>query len=244
VHPKQPRLFPRRGRTPHVGDAKRILEKKAQPIKGESQMKSPVKKVIHAVSVAFAMLVVACFTAVNASAQCGASDGHLASNTATAMLLRSAAKASKASAAQAGGVAPVGAAIVGFWHVTFISKGTGFIPDGTVVDMGFSQWHSDGTEILNSSRPPATSNFCLGVWEKTGPSTYKLNHFALSSDLNGNMVGPGNIRENVTLGPQGTTYTGTFSIDQYDTSRNLLAHIVGEVKATRITVDTKISDIL
>jgi len=43
--------------------------------------------------------------------------------------------------------APAGAAIVGFWHVKFISKGTGFIPDGTVVDMGFSQWHSDGTEI-------------------------------------------------------------------------------------------------
>ena len=110
--------------------------------------------------------------------------------------------------------------------------------------MGFAQWHSDGTEILNSSRPPATSNFCLGVWEKTGPSSFKLNHFALSSDLNGNMIGPANIRESVTLGPQGTTYAGTFSIDQYDTSGNLLAHIVGEVKATRITADTKISDIL
>ena len=202
-------------------------------------MKSPLKEMIHAVSVLFAMLVVACFSAVSASAQCGASDGHLASNTATAMLMRSAAKSSKAPAAQANG-----AAIVGFWHVTFISKGTGFIPDGTVVDMGFSQWHSDGTEILNSSRPPATSNFCLGVWEKTGPFSYKLNHFALSSDLNGNMVGPANIRENVTLGAQGTTYTGTFSIDQYDTSGNLLVHIVGEVKATRITVNTKISDIL
>jgi hypothetical protein len=201
-----------------------------------------MKRMMHAVSVVFAMLVVACFTAANASAQCGASDGHLASNTATAMLLRSAAKASKAPAQASG--APVGSQIVGFWHVTFISKGTGFIPDGTVVDMGFSQWHSDGTEILNSSRPPATSNFCLGVWEKTGPSTYRLNHFALSSDLNGNMVGPANIRENVTLGPQGTTYSGTFSIDQYDTSGNLLAHIVGEVKATRITVDTKVSDIL
>ena len=207
-------------------------------------MKSPLKEMIHAVSVLFVMLVVACFSAVSAGAQCGASDGHLASNTATAMLMRSAAKSSKAPAAQANGAAPAGAALVGFWHVTFISKGTGFIPDGTVVDMGFSQWHSDGTEILNSSRPPATSNFCLGVWEKTGPFSYKLNHFALSSDLNGNMVGPANIRENVTLGPQGTTYTGTFSIDQYDTSGNLLVHIVGEVKAARITVDTKISDIL
>ena len=203
-----------------------------------------MKGITHVLSVVFAMLVVACLSAVNVSAQCGASDGHLASNNATAMLLRSGAKASKALAAQANGAAPAGSGIVGFWHVTFISKGTGFIPDGTVVDMGFSQWHSDGTEILNSSRPPATSNFCLGVWEKTGPSTYKLNHFALSSDLNGNMVGPANIRENVTLGPQGTTYSGTFSVDQYDTSGNLFVHLVGEVKATRVTVDTKVSDIL
>jgi len=135
-------------------------------------------------------------------------------------------------------------AIVGFWHVKFISKGTTGIPDGTVVDMGFSQWHSDGTEILNSSRPPATSNFCLGVWEKTGPFTYKLNHFALSSDLNGNLIGPANIREDVTLAVHGANYTGTFSIDQYDTSGNLLVHIIGEVKATRITVDTKVSDLL
>jgi hypothetical protein len=206
-----------------------------------------MKGLIHAVSIVFAMLVLACFTAANVNAQCGGADGHLASNTASAMLMRSAAKASKTGAAQGQQVndgAPAGSLIVGFWHVTFISKGTGFIPDGTVVDMGFSQWHSDGTEILNSSRPPATSNFCLGVWEKTGPSSFKLNHFALSSDLNGNMIGPANIRENITLGPQGTTYAGTFSIDQYDTSGNLLAHIVGEVKATRITVDTKISDIL
>jgi hypothetical protein len=58
------------------------------------------------------------------------------------------------------------------------------------------------------------------------------------------MIGPANIRENVTLDVHGTGYTGTFSINQYDTSGNLLVHIVGEVKATRITVDTKLSDIL
>jgi hypothetical protein len=73
--------------------------------------------------------------------------------------------------------------IVGFWKVKFVSDGSPGIPDGTVIDNAFAQWHSDGTEIMNSSRPPATSNFCLGVWQKSGPSTYKLNHFALSSDL-------------------------------------------------------------
>ena len=208
-----------------------------------------MRNMIRTVAVAFGMLMVATVLAVNTSAQCGASDGPMTSNTATALLLRAAPlKAATATASaqssQSQLVAPVGAAIVGFWHVKFISKGTTFIPDGTVVDMGFSQWHSDGTEILNSSRPPATSNFCLGVWEKTGPFTYKLNHFALSSDLNGNMIGPANIREDVTLDVHGASYTGTFSIDQYDTSGNLLVHIIGEVKATRITVDTKVSDLL
>ena len=48
------------------------------------------------------------------------------------------------------------------------------------------------------------------------------------------MNGPASIRENVTLGSQGSTYTGTFSIDPYDTSGNLLVHIVGQIKATLI----------
>ena len=207
-----------------------------------------MKGIVRATAIMFGTLVLAGLMAVNAGAQCGASDGPLTSNTATALLMHSAPTKATTTTTSAPApspqVVPVGAPIVGFWHVKFISKGTGFIPDGTVVDMGFSQWHSDGTEILNSSRPPATSNFCLGVWAKTGPSTYKLNHFALSSDLNGNMIGPANIREDVTLDTHGTGYSGTFSISQYDTSGNLLVQIVGEVVATRITVDTKLSDLL
>ena len=147
-----------------------------------------MRNMIRAIAVTYGMLMLATVLAVNTRAQCGASDGPMTSNTATALLLRSAPlKATQATESTQRSLsqqaAPAGAAIVGFWHVKFISKGTGFIPDGTVVDMGFSQWHSDGTEILNSSRPPATSNFCLGVWEKTGPFAYRLNHFALSSDL-------------------------------------------------------------
>jgi len=128
--------------------------------------------------------------------------------------------------------------IVGFWKVTFVAEGNPDIPDGTVIDFGYAQWHGDRTEIMNSSRPPATGNFCLGVWKGVGPSRYKLNHFALSSDLSGNMIGPANIRENVTLGHSENTYTGTFTIDQFDLSGNLLVHIAGRVAATRITVDT------
>ena len=73
--------------------------------------------------------------------------------------------------------------IVGFWKVAFTSKGNEpNIPDGAPIDSGFVQWHSDGTEIMNSGRPPQNGNICMGVWERTGRSRYKLNHFANGND--------------------------------------------------------------
>jgi hypothetical protein len=104
--------------------------------------------------------------------------------------------------------------IVGFWRVDLISEGNAGIPDGTVLDAGFTQWHSDRTEILNSSRAPATQSFCLGVWEKTGPSKYKLNHFPLSWNPDETLLGPANIREEITLSPDHNSYVGSFTLDQ------------------------------
>jgi hypothetical protein len=130
------------------------------------------------------------------------------------------------------------ASIVGMWKVQFVSEGTNGIPDGTMIDSAYAQWHSDGTEIMNSGRPPITSSFCLGVWKRTGESTYKLNHFALSWDPSGTVfVGPANIRENVTLNALGNSFSGTFTIDQFDTDGNTLAHIVGKITAQRVTPD-------
>lgn len=136
--------------------------------------------------------------------------------------------------------------IVGFWQVTLTAKGNlpPGPPDGVQIDKGFSQWHSDGTEILNSSRPPVTQSFCLGVWKNLGHSHYKLNHFPISWDPNGNLIGLANIREEVILSSDGKTFTGTFTIDQYDQSGNLLVHIIGVVSASRLTVDTPASSVL
>jgi len=144
------------------------------------------------------------------------------------------------------------ASIVGMWHVTFQSDGNNVppfnIPDGAPLDDGYAQWHSDGTEIMNSSRDPASSSFCLGVWESQGGRTYKLNHFALSWDNTGTLcvpqqgatscfVGRTNIREQVTVDPHGNTYTGSVTIDQYDTLGNLMFSLKGRVAAQRITAD-------
>ena len=91
----------------------------------------------------------------------------------------------------------------------------------------------------------------MGVWKKTGKSTYKLNHLAwLANDTAnapsgiGNPSGPTRFLEEVTLSPDGNHYTGTFTLDAYDTSGNLVAHIVGVIAATRITTDTTVGDLL
>jgi hypothetical protein len=132
------------------------------------------------------------------------------------------------------------AGIVGLWKVKFTSKGnTGIgIPDGAPLDEGYATWHSDRTEIMNSGRAPKTGSFCMGVWKQTGQSFYKLNHFALSWDPTGTtLIGPANIREEIVLDGTGNSYSGTVTIDQYDTDGHLLVHISGVVSAQRITAD-------
>jgi hypothetical protein len=136
------------------------------------------------------------------------------------------------------------ASIVGMWNIQFLSMGNTAhnppIPDGAMVDFGYNQWHSDGTEILNSgARAPAQENFCLGVWQKTGSSTYVLNHFALNYDATtGMLIGRISIVENVTLSPGGTSYSGTFVYTVFDTKGNKTDGLTGQVTAERITVDT------
>jgi hypothetical protein len=130
------------------------------------------------------------------------------------------------------------AVITGLWKAKLIAKGNANIPDGTIIDDGYATWHADGTELLNSSRSPLTSSFCMGVWKQTKRNTFKLNHVALSWDTSGTVfVGPANIRELVTVDRTGNNYSGTFNIMQYDTNGNVLAKVVGVVTAQRITAD-------
>jgi hypothetical protein len=131
-----------------------------------------------------------------------------------------------------------GDGIVGLWHAKLVSQGSQYIPDGVPIDDAYVQWHSDGTELMNSSRPPVTGSFCMGVWERTGPSTYRLNHVAISWNPDSTFQGPASVREEITLAKGGNKYTGTFTIVQYDASGiNVLppTPIVGVITAERIT---------
>lgn len=141
--------------------------------------------------------------------------------------------------------------IVGMWHVTFTAQGNvGGPPDGTPIDNALVTWHSDRTELMNSARPPQDGDFCMGVWKKTGKNTYKLNHFAwFANDTTnpggiGNPTGPTRILQQITLSQDGEHYSGTFTLDAYDTSGAQIAHIIGVIAATRISINTTVPDLL
>jgi len=122
--------------------------------------------------------------------------------------------------------------ITGLWDLKFIA-------DGQVVDEGFDQYHSDGTEILNDTPPPAVGNVCLGVWAKTGELTLKLKHPSWIYDpTNTFVIGTATILEQVTLGSDGNTFGGTFTVQLQDLSGNSLGpDLTGQLQATRITPD-------
>lgn len=123
-----------------------------------------------------------------------------------------------------------GPSIVGLWNATFTSG-------GQTVDVAFDAWHDDGTEILNDYTNPIEGNVCLGVYEQTGPHSYKLKHPSWSFDTTGTLLGTVIIREWVTVSPDGNSYKGTYAYDIYDTTGAFVTELTGQVSATRIRPD-------
>ena len=142
--------------------------------------------------------------------------------------------------------------IVGMWHVMFTAEGNSEgPPDGTPIDNALVVWHADGTEIMNSGRPPQDGDFCMGVWKKAGPNRYHLNHFAWGGNDTanaptgiGNPAGPTRIIEAVTLSADGDSFSGTFSLRATDPAGKTTAFIIGTITATRITMQTTIPELL
>jgi len=110
------------------------------------------------------------------------------------------------------------APITGFWKIQLA------LPDGTVIDQGYATWHADGTEIINSSRPPISGNFCMGVWKRTGRSTYKLNHLRWGGTPVERSHWSHQPKGRGRPGPQPQQLRGTFTVDQYDVNGNVIGH--------------------
>jgi hypothetical protein len=150
------------------------------------------------------------------------------------------------------------ASIVGLWRVKVLSVGNQAIglPDGVLLDQGYSEWHPDGTEVLNSGRDPSTGNFCLGVWKQTGRSSYKLNHYAMNwsgptVDSKGNIIldptthqplntllGPTNIREEITLDGSRNSFEGTFTVENFYPTGKTMVILTGKITGVRLTADS------
>jgi hypothetical protein len=149
-----------------------------------------------------------------------------------------------------------GPSIVGMWHVTFTAQtqnGEAIPAPGAVIDNSVVVWHSDGTEVMNSSRSAQDGNFCLGVWKQTGYRTYLLNHIPWQGNVFDPTVPPDTVGapqdgaqliEKITLSPDGNSYTGTFTLNAYDTTGAVYTSFTGVVSAKRITPDTPFSDLL
>ena len=188
--------------------------------------------------------------AVNANAQCAAwaNSGNLSNAQALTALSHNRhmspsmalPMASLSMSAQSGSTAqprtaePNAAAepsIAGLWN-------TSFLAGGQLVDEGFDMWTSDGLEVLNDFPPPSSGNVCVGVWSRTAPFTYQLNHPSWVFDPSGqNLAGTAFIREKVTLDACGNTFSGKATLDFYDLTGKLTMHLDADVQSVRITSD-------
>jgi hypothetical protein len=193
----------------------------AMPAGGESQMKISFGKV----AASLGALVVAMACAPSSWAGCAPS---LAGPTHSSLLVQP----GRAMMLQVGEENSRQPSIVGFWHFKQMSG-------MNVFDAGFELWHSDGTEIYNSgSRAPDTGNFCMGVWRQIGPRHYFLNHRAIGWAPGGTEPAyVATILEDVTLSPNGNSFSGSYIVTAYDLSGHFLQVVSkGKVKATRISV--------
>ena len=130
------------------------------------------------------------------------------------------------------------ASIVGVWHVCL------FDGTGAVFDEGFDMWNQGGTELLNDILPPPLPPFsggfyCEGVYEQTGPRTFKLRHPDWLSVGAGALAGTAVLLEELTLAQDGKSYSGKFREIVYDLNGNVVfgGDVSGTLQGTRITTN-------
>jgi hypothetical protein len=181
--------------------------------------------------------IVLCATAVvagatgTARASCGISD--IPAATAAALSGRLSPPPSHAPAAGPANGSGVEPSIIGLWHTTFSVD-----VDGSQVPIqeAFQLWNAGGTEVHNPNVDPRQGNVCLGVWAQVAPRAFKLTHRVWAWNTSGGFEGTLHLSETLTLGNGGYTFSGTFTLDVYDPSENLVAEIGGTATGERISV--------
>ena len=161
-----------------------------------------------------------------ASASCGDSMSAMAAGAALVSSQSRVLQQNSPSAAASAG----NPSIIGLWHIRFV------VGDQTIQE-AFQLWNAGGTEVHNPNVDPRTGNVCLGVWRHAAHASFKLAHRVWSYDANGNFMGTINLSETLTLGNNGKTQGGSFTLDFFDPSGNFQFEVAGDVTGERISVD-------
>jgi len=126
--------------------------------------------------------------------------------------------------------------IVGLWHVIYTNSA-----DQSLFNDTFDTWHDDGTEFESAFLAPGGGNVCVGVWKQTGPRSVTLHHVGWlfnPSNPTATATNSFTLDEIVTVAPNGTTYSGSFTFKIWNLDGSPTpAQITGTIAASRITVD-------
>src|ERR1043165_2629996 len=120
--------------------------------------------------------------------------------------------------------------IVGLWHIRFV------VGDQTIQE-AFQIWNLGGTEVHNPNVDPRGGSGVRGTWREAAQQTFKLTHRVWLYDTNGNLQNVGHLSETVTLGDNGNSQSGTFTLSFYDASGNFQFSVPGTVVAERISAE-------
>lgn len=127
-----------------------------------------------------------------------------------------------------------GPGFVGSWRLTITAPGGPssqslgtLLADGTFIE-------SD--EPVSPGSPVDVTSAGHGLWEQTGASTAEVTFVELSTDLKGNFLGTATINARLTLGADGNSFSGPFTVTAADPSGKVVAQVSGTVKATRIVL--------
>lgn len=124
---------------------------------------------------------------------------------------------------------PLGAGIVGLWHVVHND------PDGNLLFESFEQWHSDGTEFEFANIPPATGDICMGAWQQNGKSA-QLWHTGWTFNSDGSSSGTMVLTGSNKVARNGNAFKGSFDVKFFDVDGNLVGEVSGTTVAERLSV--------
>jgi hypothetical protein len=129
-----------------------------------------------------------------------------------------------------------GGGFVGAWRIT--SENPAGVSQGLLTLMADGTVAFSGRPVApTGSEPPVVFiSAGHGAWEQTSPTTAAASFTVFIADGQGNFLWVVTDSVEMTLGPDGNSWSGPYSSTTADPTGNVLATVPGTAEATRITV--------